>query len=420
MLLLQSMNLMDLPILFSLFLSLYMLTLFYIAFFESFDQNKNFRKNKTKAMKAAVIVPAYNEEDTISETVKSLLQLRYPKKFIKIYVVDDGSTDKTWKILQRFKDDKRVKLIRKDNGGKASALNLAFSELEKDTEIVGILDADSFVDKNALKYIVSEFQERPELAVVTPAIKIYKPNTIIRFLQNAEYSLSVYLRKAFDNLGMIFIIPGPFSFYRKKALDELGPWRHAHGTEDLEMGLRFQKHGFKVGNTTKAIVYTVSPKNVKQLYKQRLRWTYGFLNNAIDYKDMFFNRKRGAVGLLALPVSVLSLFLAVYIFFYGIYSLLNMIYLKFEHWMEFGFDFKFSFDMFYFLPSIITWLAVISISFAMLASFIGDRSTGRKSLRVKDLFSYIMLYGFVAPLWIFSSVVKTIKGSNVKWTKVNR
>ncbi len=420
MLLLETMNLMDLPVFISLFLSLYMLTLFYIAFFESFENSGKSKKTKVKAIKAAVIVPAFNEEDTIVGTIRSLLNLRYPKRMLKIYVVNDGSKDKTWEILQRFKNDKRIRLIRKENGGKASALNLAFENLDKDTEIVGVLDADSFVDKDALHYIVSEFQERPELAAVTPAIKIHKPDSLIRFLQNAEYSLSVYLRKAFDNLSMIFIIPGPFSFYRKDALDALGKWKHAHGTEDLEMGLRFQEHGLKVGNTTKAIVYTVSPRTIKQLYRQRLRWTYGFLNNAIDYKHLFFNRKRGAVGLLALPVSVLSLLLAVYIFFYGLYSLFNAFYLRFEHWMEFGFDFKFNFDMFYFLPSIITWLAVISIVFAVLASFIGDRSTGTRSLKVKDLLSYITLYGFVAPLWIFSSLLKTIRGSNVKWTKVNK
>ncbi len=415
------MTLAEFPIYFSLFVSLYMLTLFYIAFFEGLEEDAK-RKYENKSLpKVAVIVPAYNEEDTIVGTVNSLLELDYPKDKLKIYVVDDGSKDKTWQVLQKYLSNKQVKLLKKENGGKASAMNYAFARLDSATELVGILDADSFVEKNALLETVKIFQNDNSVYAVTPAIKIWNPNKITRFLQNAEYNLSIWLRKAFDNLGTIFIIPGPFSFYRKEVLEKLGPWKHAHGTEDLEMGLRFQKNGYKVANTTKAIVYTVSPDTLTKLYRQRLRWAYGFLNNAIDYKDLFFKGANRALAFFILPASLITIFFALYIFFYGIYSVFKLVFEKAMIWKEVGVQWSLSApDLFFVNFSLLAWLAVVVTFAASLASFLGDRASGKKTLRFKDLLSYIALYGFVAPLWLTASVWRTILRREAKWVKVNK
>ncbi len=403
----------------SLFLSLYTLTLFFIAFFEEMEKEKLAQDKLQYYPRVAVIVPAYNEEDTIEATVNSLLALDYPKDRLKIYVVNDGSKDRTWEVLQSYKDDKQVALLSKENGGKASAMNFAFERLEAGTELVGILDADSFVKKDALLEVVKKFQEDSKYSAVTPAIKIYNPNKIIRFLQNAEYNLSVWLRKSFDNLGTIFIIPGPFSFYKKEALDVAGLWKHAHGTEDLEMGLRFQEIGLKIANTSKAVVYTVSPNTVYKLYKQRLRWTYGFLNNAWDYRFLFFNPEKGALSFFALPVSVLSIVFALYIFFYGVYTLIKTIIEKILNIYEFGLSLSLP-DFFYWNFSLTLWLAIILIFSAFVATIMGDKATNERNLRFKDQLAYIFLYGFIAPVWLSVALYKTVRGQSVKWVKVNK
>ncbi len=422
------MDLLNIPTYLSLFLALYMLVLFFIAFFEEHEKLQTTSANlglDTKSLpKVAVIVPAYNEEDTIKATADSLLALKYPKDKLKIYVVDDGSKDNTLKVLKaNYGNNANVVLLHKENGGKASAMNFAFSKLDKDTELVGVLDADSFVKEDALLEIVKEFARRPNLGAVTPAIKIWQPNRIIRFLQNAEYNLSIYLRKAFDNLGTIFIIPGPFSFYKKEVLDKAGPWKHAHGTEDLEMGLRFQSMGVKIGNTPKAVVYTVAPKTVLQLYKQRLRWVYGFLNNAIDYKSLFFNKdsKNKALTLFMLPSSVVVVFFAIYIFFFGIYSIVLELINKIERWLALGLKpISLTPDLFYINMSIILWFVIVLAIFSFIAMKLGDKISGDENLRLKDVLSYLLLYGLVAPVWLSVSLFKTLKRSEVKWVKVNK
>ncbi len=410
--------LIDYIIYFGLFLNLYLLFLFFIAFFEEEEKSLYLKK----LPKVAIIVPAFNEEDTIEATVDSLLNLDYPKNKLKIYVVDDGSTDNTLKVLQKYSSKRNVEILHKENGGKASAMNYAYKRLDKDTELVGILDADSMVRSNALLKIVEKFSEDKDIAAVTPAIKIWQPQNVVRFLQNAEYNLSIWLRKAMSSLGVIFIIPGPFSFYRKEALDIAGPWKHAHGTEDLEMGLRFQKLGFKIKNQPEAVVYTKAPYNFVNLYKQRLRWTYGFLNNALDYKDMLFKEKR-AINLLILPSALFSIFFAIFMFFYAFYTILDTLVSKIVYWKYAGMDLSFSLslpDVFYLHFSLILFASLLIIPSIIYAMFLGDRVSKEQSLKVRDIISYILLYAQLVPLWLISATYRTVKKREVIWEKVNK
>ena len=114
-------------------------------------------------------------------------------------------------------------------------------------------------------------------------------------------------------MGALYVTPGPFSIFRKKVFDDLGNYRHAHNTEDMELAMRMQAHHYKIVNCHKAYVHTIAPYNLHHLYKQRLRWTYGFLKNALDYRFLFFKKKYGNLGLFIMPLATFSIFSAVYI-----------------------------------------------------------------------------------------------------------
>ena len=104
-----------------------------------------------------IVVPCFNEEKTVEQTVFSLLNLNYPKDKLKIFLINDGSTDKTWEIINKFTDNPSVKVFHKENGGKYTALNLALENTE--TEFFGGLDADSYADPESLIRIMSYFQK---------------------------------------------------------------------------------------------------------------------------------------------------------------------------------------------------------------------------------------------------------------------
>ena len=98
-------------------------------------------------------------------------------------------------------------------------------------------------------------------------------------------------------VNAIHVTPGPFSIFRKEVFDKIGKYKHAHTTEDIEIALRMQKHHMKIENAPDAYVYTNTPKTVKSLYKQRKRWIYGFIQNALDYRGLFFKKKYGTTPL---------------------------------------------------------------------------------------------------------------------------
>ena len=95
---------------------------------------------------------------------------------------------------------------------------------------------------------------------------------------------------------------------------ELGSWRHGHSTEDMEMALRIQEAGYLIANAPNAIVHTATPTTLRDLFHQRVRWTYGWLRNAIDYRHMIGNTRYGNLGLVILPSALISIATGIYFF----------------------------------------------------------------------------------------------------------
>src|SRR5690606_33425680 len=140
---------------------------------------------------------------------------------------------------------------------KYTALNLGLQHV--DTDLVGCLDADSFVHPEALNRIVPYFDKKDVMAV-TPAIKIHEPRSLLQIVQKVEYSWGIFLRKMLSYLGAIYVTPGPFSIFRTAVFKKLGGYKHAHFTEDFEIALRMQSHSMKIANAHDAHVYTVAPR----------------------------------------------------------------------------------------------------------------------------------------------------------------
>ncbi|MDB5194310.1 MAG: hypothetical protein JWN50_324, partial [Parcubacteria group bacterium] len=299
---------------FTLFVSLFFEIFLLITYFEVREEiafeAEHSGSDLTDFPSVTIIVPSFNEEKTVRATVESLLELAYPKNKLTLLLVDDGSTDRTLEVLNEFKNNPQIKIFSKANeGSKFAALNFALKHTT--SELVGCLDADSFVDPNALKHIIPYFKDKKIMAV-TPSIKVHEPKTILQHVQKVEYSWGVFLRRMLSAVNALYVTPGPFSIFRTTVFQELGGYRHAHHTEDMELALRMQKNDYKIVNALGAHVYTVAPDKLPSLVKQRTRWSYGFLNNAIDYRDMYFNKKYGNIGVFVLPIATLSIFTTLY------------------------------------------------------------------------------------------------------------
>lgn len=375
------------------------------------DQNPSNRPSVT------IIVPIWNEEKTVVKTVLSILDLNYPKDKLFVMVVDDGSSDNSWQVVQQFKDHPQVLLHQKPNGGKYTALNYAIEH--STSEYIGCLDADSFVDSEALNHIMPYFAEEGVVSV-TPSLKIKNPDSILGMVQNAEYNMGIFTRKMLGLLDAQYVTPGPFSIFKKEVFKEIGVYRHAHNTEDLEMALRIQDHHYKIRNAHKAVVYTVGPRTLYKLYKQRVRWTGGFMQNALDYKKMILNPRYGNLGILILPLAMYSIVCSMIFVCYNIYTAVSHALIAIEKAQVVGFSFKLNPDalsyewiLYHFQSSIL--IGFFAISVVIFAIWYGKRMAGVKDENTFDFVYFLMIYSFISPLWLITSVWNTIRQRDAAW-----
>ncbi|MFH1626837.1 MAG: glycosyltransferase [bacterium] len=360
-----------------------------------------------------IIVPCFNESKTIIATIDSLLNLIYPKNKLKIIIVNDGSTDDSLKKLEIFEKNLQIKIYHKENGGKHTALN--FGIKNSNSDLVGCLDADCFVDKDALKNMLPFFENEKIMAVI-PVVKVHNPKNLLQKIQRTEYNWSTFVKEILVYLNALFIIPGTFTIIRRKVFEKIGDYKDAYLTEDLEMALRMQKHNYKIASSRKSSVITITPKTFKTFYKQRLRWAYGFLKNIIDYKSLFFKKEYGHLGFFILPFSVISIIATFYFIVNSIISNVNVIMEQIIKIKLIGFSFnKINFDWFYLNTSLISIIIFFILIISLTLILISVKFTEGK-LKIKpELFYFIFLFPIIAPLWLINALFNTIFSRKVTW-----
>ncbi len=240
----------------------------------------------------SIIVPVYNEEKVVADSVKSLLELDYNN--YEIIVVNDGSADHTKEVAESLVgyqkgkySDIKVSLINKPNGGKARALNAGI-RLSK-AEIVLCMDGDSQLSPDSVKLAVRHFVNR-EIGAVAGNVKVLNRRKFFTDLQALEYIEGLNMaRSAQSFVKLVNIIPGPIGLFRKKALEEAGYYSSDTFAEDADLTLKILANGWKIYYEPSSISYTEAPAKLQQLLKQRYRWTRGILQSIKKHKRLLAN-----------------------------------------------------------------------------------------------------------------------------------
>ncbi len=389
-----------------------------VALLTLYENRKSFSTPKAKKLPSVtIIVPAFNEQGRIKRTVDSLLNLNYPKHLLDIILVDDGSKDNTWSEMQTYTSS-RVVAFKKKNGGKASALNFGIAKAKG--EIIISMDADSYADKNALINMVGYF-DNPNCMAVAPSMKISDPKTLLQKLQFVEYLFGVFLRKASSYLDCIHVTPGPFSAYRKSFFEKHGGYEEGNLTEDLEIAMRIQSLNYKIDTATKAYSYTPGPSQFGSLFRQRVRWYLGFMNNMWKYKKML-SPKYGTFGVFYLPTALLSVVLTMALVGLAFKILLVNSYDLLFHLWSINFDFMklmdFSIDAFYLSPGLMTMFGIVTLLFSISTIYIAKVfSEDKQKLAIPFILS-IFLYGPIYASWWAGSIAYKLTGRSIKWSGV--
>lgn len=278
------------------FLSTYFVILLLLSVFNNRKRLFEATKKLQSFPFVTVIVPAFNEEETIASTINSLKQVNYPENKIEYIFVNDGSKDTTSdKVQDAIRGDARFKFIdRKENKGKAFSLNEGISQAKG--EFIACMDADSIVEteifQKALPYFSSD-----NIGAVTVTVEVLNPKSWLDKVIAVEYhiGLSLFL-KIFSFFNCIFVTPGPFSIYRKSLLLKIGGFDITNITEDHEIAFRIHKGGFRIVNCFNAKVCTILPKTFRGLYRQRRRWYAGAIQSLFQHRDVIFNKNLGVFG----------------------------------------------------------------------------------------------------------------------------
>ena len=294
----------------------------------------------------SLLIPAYNEEATIATSVRSMLQLEYPE--LEVIVVNDGSKDGTLAVLARefalvpFPEAywrrlevrqvraiyrstvwPNLRVIDKDNGGKADALNAGINAARY--PLVCSIDADSILERASLRRVVAPFLDDPRTVAAGGTVRIANgcevregflervglPKHPLALIQVIEY-LRAFLfgRLGWTPLNAVMIISGAFGLFRKDAVVAAGGYRTDTVGEDMELVVRLHRR-LRLARTPYRIVFvpdpvcwTEAPESLRVLRTQRVRWQRGLAESLTMNLGLLCHPRGGAPGWIAFPFLV--------------------------------------------------------------------------------------------------------------------
>jgi len=399
---------------FYMFVSIYFLSLFLVSFIR-IRRNIYDTPKITKKYGVSILIPAYNEEESIEESIQAVRKLDY-ENIREILVINDGSTDNTLQIAKKL--EAKIPLLRvidKKNGGKADALNYGLKQARG--ELIVIVDSDSFPDADALQKTVGYFDDKT-VGVVTIPILVRNRHNLLSRLQAIEYSVIAFTRKLLEPVDGIYVTPGPFAVYRKSALEEVGGFDADNITEDIEVTWNLAAHNYTRKMNMCTSVSSVAPDRLRDWWKQRNRWTMGGLQTAWKYKNRFF--RENILGYFILPFFVFG-------FVLGILGMAIFGYLFYQGLMKQYLFTKFSFladtalvtgsDVINFTPTVLNYFGLVLFGLMFLFTLVVlgiIESELFKGKRFFDLLVYLTFYLLLGPIVLLTATFKLIKG-DMRW-----
>ena len=291
----------------------------------------------------SILVPAYNEEETIISNLNSMLALRYPQ--FEVVVAVDGATDDTLRrlidhfglvaqptvyarsietapVTGIYRSDAYPGLIvlEKENGGRGDAINAALNVAR--FPLVCVVDADSLLSPEALARASRLFVQDDAVVAVGGSLRplngavvvdgavvdVRAPRTWVERVQILEYTRAFFIaRAAWSRIGSVMIISGAFGIFRRDASIEAGGWTRGLVADDMEMVVRLHRHfqdrhqRYRIVFTPDPVCWTEVPRRFRDLRAQRCMWERGIIEVLWLHRGMLFNPRYGRIGMVGIP-----------------------------------------------------------------------------------------------------------------------
>lgn len=401
----------------------------------------------------SILAPAYNEEKSIIESTRALLNLQFSD--YEVIIINDGSTDKTLeKLIKDFElkeidrhipDLLKSKLIKKvfgsrkypnlivvdkENGRKADALNAGVNVSRKD--LICAVDSDSLLESDVLRRMIMAFTEDQEIVAVGGVVRVANgckfrhgvvesirtPKSYFGRVQAVEY-LRAFLfgRVGWDYLNSLLIISGAFGVFDRKAVIRAGGYMHDTVGEDMELVVRLHRYykeqniPYRVRFLPEPVCWTEVPEDWKTLGRQRDRWHRGLADTLSRHRKMIFNPKYGRLGMVAMPFFLIVELLApvVEIFGYLVFTLsfiLGVINLTF---------------FLLFLTVAILLGVIMSVLAVLIEELTFRRYDKMKDVAILIIYAFLENFGYrqLYAWWRFKGLINYMKG-DLQWGEMKR
>ncbi|WP_127508085.1 bifunctional polysaccharide deacetylase/glycosyltransferase family 2 protein [Actinoplanes solisilvae] len=343
-----------------------------------------------------IVVPAFNEAKTIEPAVRSLAQSVHPG--VEVIVVDDASTDGTGAVVTGLRLD-NVRVIRTPSGGKAAALNTGVAFARHD--LIVMVDADTVVEADAIHRLVQPFAD-PRVGAVSGNVKVGNRHSLLGTWQHIEYVVGFNLdRRLYDMLGCIPTIPGALGAFRRRAVEDAGGLQVDTLAEDTDLTIAVHRAGWRVVFEETARAWTEAPTGLRQLWRQRYRWSFGTMQALWKHRGAVIERgpsgRFGRRGLLLVTLfSVLLPLLAPLLDIMAVYGLVFL-----DRW-----------------AATIGWLSMMVIQAVTSAiAFRLDHESLRPlwTLPLQQVFYRQLMY-----LVLLHSALTAVAGRRLRWQKLRR
>ena len=402
----------------------------------------------------SIIAAAYNEETTICDSVRALLQLKYTE--FEIIIVNDGSTDRTMEVLINSFGFERVpeayrhriatrpirgvylsteypnlRLVDKQRGWKADASNAGINVAR--FPLVCVTDADSLLQRGSLQRLVQPFLDDPTTIAAGGTIRIANgckvsggfvehvelPRSPLALFQVVEYMRGfLFGRLGWSPINALLIISGAFGVFHKESVIAAGGYcRHTVG-EDMELVARLHRQArleqkpYRIVFLPDPICWTEAPVHFKDLRQQRMRWQTGLADVLSMHKQLFFHPNSGTVGWIAFPFYLIFELIGPVIEVLGLCIIATAAWFG---WIDYG-----SLAIFVFLS--------VSVGTMLSASaLLLEESSFRVYRRFTDLLVLMTValvenlgYRQLTSIWWFVALIKWLSGSESRWDPVRR
>jgi len=400
-----------------MFITLYFLALFLTIYSVNRKNIFSYPVPKKK-YSVSFVVPAYNEGETIADTLEHIFNIDYLLE--EVIVVNDASTDNTLEVLEKLKDKYpklRVITHKKNSGSAAASQNTGLKAAK--SELVAVVDADSYPSRDSIGKMVGFFNDEKVGAVTCPVVA-RNTDIFIEKLQAIEYKVIAFSRKLLDYVDAIYVTPGPLALYRRKALLEIGGFDEKNMTQDIEATWNLTAHGWDRRMSLSANVSSTVPSKFKEWYRQRRRWNVGGLQCIYKYKSYLFSSRKGSamLGFFIVPFFIFSTFL-------GLVGLSIWAYLIARRVISWSLYTKYTIvastplltlEDFYITPNFLNYLGVVLFLAGLVFTLVILAILKEKILMRENLLNipfYMLIYISFYPFIMLGSIWHAVRGKKI-------